>query len=65
MDDFLANRFGKRLVEPLKVVHKAEENRSIETRWDAATAATAYARSISYQDERVEMERKAGDLLAA
>lgn len=63
LDDFLASRFGKRMVEPLKAIHKAEEDRPIETVWDVTTAATAYARSISWQDERVAMERKAGDLL--
>ena len=63
LDDFLAQRFGKRMVDPLKAMHKAEEGRPIETVWDVATAATAYARSIAWQDERVALERKAGDLL--
>lgn len=65
VDEFLAGRFGKRLVEPLKIIHKAEELRPIETRWDAVTAATAYARSIRNQDDRVEFERTAGALLQA
>ncbi len=63
LDDFLANRFGKRLVAPIKAVHEAEEGRPIETLWDAATAATAYARGIEHQDRRVEIEREAGKLL--
>lgn len=63
VDDFLAARFGKRLVQPLKLIHEAEEERSIETLWDVTTAATAYARSITWQDDRVELERKAGEVL--
>ncbi len=65
VDDFLANRFGKRMVEPIKAVHMLEEGRPIETRWDAITGATAYAKSIKWQDDRVDMERKAGALLQA
>ena len=65
VDEFLANRFGKRMVQPLKLIHKAEEDRPIETRWDVVTAATAYARSIEHQDARVDLERQAGALLAA
>jgi hypothetical protein len=42
-----------------------EEQRPIETRWDVVTAVTASARQIPFQDERVALERKAGDLLAA
>jgi hypothetical protein len=65
VDAFLAQRFGKRTVESLKAVHMLEESRPIETVWDAVTAVTAQARSIPYQNERVELERKAGDLLKA
>lgn len=64
VDDFLATRFGKRLVEPMKVLHAAEEGRPIETLWDATTAATAYARSIAHQDARVDLERRAGEVMA-
>lgn len=63
VDEFLANRFGKRTVESLKSIHQLEENRPIETVWDAVTAVTAQARSIKWQDTRVELERKAGELL--
>lgn len=64
LDDFLGTRFGKRMVAPLKAMHMAEENRPIETLWDVTTAATAYARSIKWQDERVDFERQAGDVMA-
>lgn len=63
VDDFLAKRFGKRMVMPLQDIHKLEEARPIETLWDAATAVTAYARSIKWQDQRVDLERQAGDLI--
>lgn len=64
VDDFLATRFGPRAVAGLHAIHKLEENRPIETLWDAATAVTAKARSIDYQDQRVTLERAAGDILA-
>jgi hypothetical protein len=63
VDEFLANRFGKRLVAPLKKIHEIEENRPIESLWDVTTAATAYARGIGHIDTRVEMERLAGDVM--
>jgi hypothetical protein len=63
LDEFLATRFGKGKVESLKATHMAEENRPIETVWDVVTAATAYAKTIPWQDERVDFERTAGLLL--
>ena len=63
LDDFLAKRFSKGMVAPLKAIHEAEENRPIENVYDVTTAVTAYARSIQHQDRRVELERKAGELL--
>lgn len=62
-DEFLAKHFGPRMADKFKVVHQAEEGRPIETRWDAVTAATAYARALPHIDARVELERKAGELL--
>lgn len=63
VDDFLSKRFGARIAQQMKSVHLLEEDRPVETRWDAVTAATAYAKSITWQDERVAVERKAGELL--
>jgi hypothetical protein len=40
-----------------------EEGRPIETLWDATTGATAYAKSIPWQSERVDFESLAGDIL--
>ena len=65
VDQFLANRFGPRVADRIKVVHQQEENRPIETVWDAVTGATAYARSIPFVDARVEFEELAGDMLDA
>jgi len=63
LETFLANRFGKSKVEPIKAVHMLEEQRPIETLWDVTTAATAYARSVPWQDDRVLIEREAGKIL--
>ena len=65
VNEFLAKRFGKRMVDSLQATHFAEEGRPIESRWDVVTAVTAKARSIPHQDQRVELERQAGSLLKA
>lgn len=61
--EFLARRFTRSQVSAIKAAHIADEQRPIETLWDAATGATAYARSITHQDARVEIEREAGKIL--
>jgi hypothetical protein len=63
VDEFLAQRFGKRTVESIKAVHMVEEQRPIESLWDASVAVTALARGIKFQDERVELEKQAGQVL--
>lgn len=65
VDAFLKARFTKPQTEAIKAAHFADEQRPIETLWDATTGITAYARSVSYQNERVDLERKAGSLLDA
>ena len=62
-DTWLANRFGPRVAQRIQHAHVLDEGRPIETVWDAVTGATAYARSIPHQAERVELETKAGALL--
>ena len=63
VDDFLAKHFGTtKLGDKIKCAHLADEGRPIETAWDAITGATAFARSIPHQDERVALERLAGDV---
>lgn len=64
VDDFLAQRFGKRMVPVLNSIHMSEEDRPIETLWDVTTAVTAYARSVPFQSDRVDLERQAGDIMA-
>ena len=61
---FLAERFTKSQASAIKLAHEADEGRPIETLWDVTVGATAYARSIEYQDERVDIERKAGKVMA-
>src|SRR5207248_9231598 len=63
LEGFLAKRFGQRMVEPIKAIRLVEEERPIETLWDATVAATAHARSIPNNDKRLEIERAAGELL--
>ena len=60
LDAFLAKRFGRSMVEPIKAIHQVEEERPIETLWDVTVAATAHARSIPNNDKRLEIERAAG-----
>jgi hypothetical protein len=60
---FLTTRFTRSQASAIAAAHLADEGRPIETMWDAAVGATAYARAIPYQDERVDIERKAGALL--
>jgi hypothetical protein len=63
VDTFLATRFGKGIAASLQAVHMLEEQRPIETIWDAVTGATAYARRLEHVDARVKIEKTAGDLL--
>lgn len=63
VDKFLTTRFTKSQAKAIKAAHMEDEQRPIETVWDAVTGATAYARGIQYQDERVDLERKAGKML--
>lgn len=60
---FLAKRFTKTQVKNIQAAHMQDEQRPIETLWDAATGVTAYARAIQYQDDRVELERAAGKII--
>lgn len=56
--------FSKTAINDILLAHVREEGRPIETIWDAVTGVTAYARSIPYQDKRVEIERRAGEILS-
>jgi hypothetical protein len=66
--DFLSKRFTKTIAAQAMAAHEREEGRPIETAWDAVTGLTAYAKTLTYQDARVSLERDAGkvlDLVAA
>lgn len=63
LDDFLSKRFGANRVASIKAAHELEEGRPIETLWDAVTGATAFAKGIVWQDDRVKLERQAGEVL--
>lgn len=65
VSEFLSKRFTQSQTVAIEAAHIADEGRPIETLWDAATGATAYARSIGNQDDRVAIERKAGLILKA
>lgn len=60
---FLAKRFTKSEVVGIKAAHMQDEDRPIESIWDAVTGITAYARGIQYQDSRVLLEREAGKIM--
>lgn len=64
VDGFLKKRFGANMVERLKKQHMEEEERPIENLWDVTTAVTAVARDVKWQDDRVALERKGGDVMA-
>jgi len=63
LDSFLKKRFTNKQATAIKAAHMSDEQRPIETIWDATTGVTAYARSIQYQNERVDLEREGGKIL--
>lgn len=63
VDAFLAKRFSRNQVSAIKAAHVADEDRPIETLWDATVGVTAYARGVQYQDARIELEREGGKIL--
>lgn len=64
LDTFLRNRFTATQAEAIKAAHMADEDRPMENLWDVTTGVTAYARGVKHQDARVELERKAGKIMA-
>lgn len=66
VDEFLATRFGgAKTATKIKLAWENDEGqRPMETLFDVVTAATAFARAIPFQEERIEMEKAAGKLLA-
>lgn len=64
LDEFLRARFTRGQAEGIKAAHLADEDRPIESLWDVTVGATAYARGVKYQDDRVDLERTAGKIMA-
>jgi hypothetical protein len=65
LGDFLkTRRFAANMAAKINAAHEREEGRPVETVWDAVAGMTAYAKTISYQDARVSLEREAGKLLS-
>lgn len=70
LSTFLKNkRFTVPEITGAMTAFKVDENRDMvdkqgaATVWDAVTGITAYARGMTHQDRRVDLERKAGKLL--
>ncbi|MEO5332879.1 MAG: hypothetical protein H7839_12720 [Magnetococcus sp. YQC-5] len=64
VDLFLKNRqFSERQVALIKERHLIDEQRPMESLWDVAVGITALARDLGYQDDRIGLERKAGQIL--
>jgi hypothetical protein len=64
VDEFLRKRFTKGQAAGIKAAHMADEDRPIESLWDVTVGATAYARGIKWQDDRVAVEKEAGKIMA-
>ena len=64
VEDFLKSRkWTSSLIAKAQAAHEDEEGRPMETIWDIVTGATAAAKSVQWQDDRVTIERAAGKLL--
>lgn len=62
--EFLKSRFSVRQAQMIVQAHLDDEHKPMENLWEIANGITAYARNVPYQDERIAMERKAGDILS-
>lgn len=62
---FLMGKMGFTTPVAEKVMerHMLEEQRPIESIWDAVQGITAYSRTVKHQDLRVDLESKAGKLM--
>lgn len=63
LDFLMKHRFTRPQAAAIQAAHMADEGRPIETIWDVATGITAHARAVSHQDARIDLERRAGDIL--
>lgn len=63
VDEFLRKFLTKKDAEQVMVTHMVEEDRPIETLWDASVGITAFAKSIPNQDTRTWYERLGGKMV--
>ena len=64
VEEFLKSRkWTSSLIARAQAAHEAEEGRPMETVWDVVVGATAAAKGVQWQDDRVTIERAAGKLL--
>ena len=67
LDEFLLKRkFTRSQVSGIKAAFETDEGTKLLddcSVWDSVVAATAYARRLQYQDQRVAIEREAGRML--
>jgi hypothetical protein len=60
---FLTKHFTKPASQAIIEIHMKEEDHPIENVWDANVGATAYARTLPWQDERLKIETIAGGFM--
>ena len=65
MQDWLQSRGFTKAQSKASVDAAVAEQGSARTIWDVVNGITAYARSVSHTDERVQLEYKAGKLMEA
>jgi hypothetical protein len=56
-------KLGKKVTDKVDGQFLLEEGRPMASVWDIVTGVTAFARSMDYQCDRVELEQKAGEIL--
>lgn len=64
--DFLVKRtrFSRTQAQAINLAHQNEEGRPIESLWDATVGITAYAKGMTHQDSRIEIEREGGKVMS-
>lgn len=62
-DEFLRKFLTKKDTASVMAAHLVEEDRPIETLWDASVGVTAFAKSVANQDTRVWYERLGGKII--
>lgn len=63
VDEFLRKFLTKKDADAVMAAHLIEEDRPIESLWDASVGITAYAKQIENQDNRIWYERLGGKMV--